>query len=195
MWVTAWQQVSCLVSYLSPPSKPTSWQITSTTWPGKDGGEDRSAHGALGGFAKNIWQRRTASVWIQLLVPCNVFSLNTVTLWCEAKCAERPKRPRGAAEVWSLRATFKHRGAVPFPESRKLTFEEARWVRFLSFPPLTPSPGWSAGMQPGEASYGHFLTPEKITHSSSVWFVFIVAARRRREAISCNYASEIVSEV
>lgn len=53
-------------------------------------------------------------------------------------CAYRPRRPQGSGEVWSLRASFKLQGALPFLESRKLTFEEAQWVRFLSFPPLTP---------------------------------------------------------
>lgn len=40
----------------------------------------------------------------------------------------------------------KHRGAVPFPELRKLTVEEALWVEFLSFP-SDSAHGLTAGMQ------------------------------------------------
>lgn len=68
---------------------------------------------------------------------------------------------REAERSGHLGLPFKHRGAVPFPESRKPSVEEAPWVWFLSFPPLTP---FLVGVQEcsqgstSVASCGHFLT-------------------------------------
>lgn len=63
-----------------------------------------------------------------------------LTLWhfdVSPTCALGPERPWGNRAFWSVKATFKHWGAIPFPESRKTTFEEAWWDWVLSFPPLT----------------------------------------------------------
>lgn len=142
------------------------------------------------------------------------FPLKSVTLWCQSKCAQGPKRPLGSGEVWSLRATFKHRGAVPFPESRKPHF----WGSSVGSISLISSsdtvPGWSAGMQPEKHLGGILWTfpdSKEIRHRHSraglirlLWRGEGGGARRNLErweasqsacVLSRNYASEILSKL
>lgn len=156
MWVMAWQRVSCLVTYLSTPSTPSLLhdklhpQLDQDRWRWRLNCLRSCAAFAKRELLKRDKQRLNESC-LNWAFCCNVFSLKSVTLWCQSKWAWRPERPRGGSrEVWSVRATLKHRGAVPFPESRKPTFEEAPWVRFLLISSSDTVPGWSAGMQPGK---------------------------------------------
>lgn len=141
------------------------------------------------------------------------FPLKSVTLWCQSKCAQGPKRPLGSGEVWSLRATFKHRGAVPFPESRKPHF----WGSSVGSISLISSsdtvPGWSAGMQPEKHLGGILWTfpdSKEIRHRHSrAGLIRLLwreegGARRNLErweasqsacVLSRNYASEILSKL
>lgn len=163
----AWQWVRCSTIHLQPPSilhdklHPQHDQDVSV---------DRTACKVLEDLQmKNIWRRddQHQLVLIYFLLYLDVFCLNSLTLWCQSKCAKGAKRPLGSWEVWSPRATYKHQGAVPFPELRKLAFEEALWVRFLSFP-LFWHRSWlecrnAARGITSVASHEHFLT-STVTH-------------------------------
>lgn len=214
MWVMAWQRVSCLVTYLSTPSTPSLLhdklhpQLDQDRWRWRLNCLRSRAAFAKRELLKRDKQRLNESC-LNWAFCCNVFSLKSVTLWCQSKWAWRPERPRGEAErSGQLGLPLNTGGPFHFLSPGSPRLRKLRGFDFFSFPPLTP---FLVGVQEcsqgstSAASCGHFLTPRnKTSTQQSRIDSCIVAGTLRWEAksasqsacvLSRNYASEILSKL